>query len=64
MLEIPRRHRADAVVAGFDYRLIRPVFAGATVVARGDVADGPDRLALAAAAAGASDAATGTATLR
>lgn len=64
LLEIPRRHRADAVVAEFDYRLSRPVFAGATVVTRGDVGAPDDRLDLAAATADAPDAITGTATLR
>jgi 3-methylfumaryl-CoA hydratase len=64
LLEIPRRHRADAVVAEFDYRLSRPVFAGTTVVTRGDVGAPDDRLDLAAATAGAPDSITGTATLR
>jgi len=64
LLEIPRRHRADAVVGEFDYRLTRPVFAGATVVTRGEDAAQPGRLRLAAGAAGQPDSITGTATLR
>jgi 3-methylfumaryl-CoA hydratase len=64
LLEIPRRHHPDAVVAEFDYRLTRPVIAGASVVTRGDIGAHDDRLDLAAAAAGAPDSITGTATLR
>jgi 3-methylfumaryl-CoA hydratase len=64
LLEIPRRHYPDAVVTEFDYRLARPVFVGATVVARGDVGASHDRLVLAAAAAGAPDSITGTAVFR
>jgi 3-methylfumaryl-CoA hydratase len=62
LLEIPRRHRPEATVTGFDYRLSRPVFCGATVIARGS-ADGPDRLSLSAAATGAATAITASATL-
>jgi 3-methylfumaryl-CoA hydratase len=64
LLEIPRRHRPDAVVAEFEYRLTRPVFVGATVVTRGNVGVDNHRLDLAAAAAGALDSITGTAVLQ
>ncbi|HXV94351.1 MAG TPA: MaoC family dehydratase N-terminal domain-containing protein [Pseudonocardia sp.] len=41
LLELPRRFAPDAQVTGFEYRLRRPAFAGAPVVAAG----GPDGLA-------------------
>jgi 3-methylfumaryl-CoA hydratase len=50
------------MVTGFDYRLSRPVFSGATVITRGS-ADGPRGLSLSAAATGAPTAVTATATL-
>jgi 3-methylfumaryl-CoA hydratase len=62
LLEIPRRHRPEATVTAFDYRLARPVFSGATVVTRGS-AEGADRVRLSAAATGAPTAITGSATL-
>jgi 3-methylfumaryl-CoA hydratase len=62
LLEIPRRHRPEATVTAFDYRLARPVFCGATVVTRGSVVE-PDRLRLSAAATGAPTAISGSATL-
>ena len=41
-LEIPRRHRPEQRVTSFDYRLMRPAFAGADLWAGGSpVADGP-----------------------
>jgi 3-methylfumaryl-CoA hydratase len=57
LLEVPRRELPGAAVAGFDFRLSRPAFAGGTVVARGDP-DG-DRIALRAGAAGAGDSISG-----
>jgi|SRR5690349_20010 len=64
LLEIPRRYHRDAVVAEFGYRLTRPVFVGATVITRGDAGAHADHIELAAAAAGAADSITGSATLR
>jgi 3-methylfumaryl-CoA hydratase len=63
LLEIPRRHRPDAPVSQFDYRLTQPIFAGQTIITRGDVGAHDGRLDLAAAAAGAPDSIIGTATL-
>jgi 3-methylfumaryl-CoA hydratase len=45
LLEIPRRHRPGCGVARCDYRLARPVFAGATVRADHAVSLAPDHTA-------------------
>ena len=37
LLEIPRREMSDRAVRAFDYRLVRPVFAGQVVRTEGDV---------------------------
>jgi 3-methylfumaryl-CoA hydratase len=69
LLEIPRRHRAGRGVARCDYRLARPVFAGATVRADHaadpdpqDTADGGDALRVAGGVPGAPPSITATIT--
>jgi 3-methylfumaryl-CoA hydratase len=59
LLELPRRFAPDRVVASFAYRLHRPAFAGAPIVATG----GPDG-ELRAGVAGRAPAVTGTVRLR
>jgi 3-methylfumaryl-CoA hydratase len=59
LLEIPRRELPERSVGAFDYRLVRPAFAGGPLVAVGD-RDG-DTLALAAGTAGRAESITATA---
>ncbi|MCO1653607.1 FAS1-like dehydratase domain-containing protein [Pseudonocardia humida] len=58
-LELPRRELPGAALAEVDYRLVRPAFAGAPLVATGDV-DG-ERLTLVAGSAGVAESVTVTA---
>jgi 3-methylfumaryl-CoA hydratase len=57
-LELPRLHAPDAGVAEFAYRLVRPAFCPATVVAAGDPAE------ITVAAEGTAPSLTGTVRLR
>lgn len=61
-LELPRRHAPDTEVTGFEYRLSRPAFVPATVVAAG-TRDG-DRADVAVAAAGVEPSLTATVRFR
>jgi 3-methylfumaryl-CoA hydratase len=61
LLELPRRFAADRPVAGFEYRLQRPAFAGAPVVADG--VPGDDGAQLTAGVPGAPPSITGRARL-
>ncbi len=63
LLEIPRRHRPDRAVTAIDYRLTRPAFAGAALVADHDGLPGTTELAVTAGAAGLPASVTGTITL-
>jgi len=63
LLEIPRRHRLERAVTAFDYRLSRPAFAGAPLVADHEGGSGDDELVVAAGAAGLPASVTGTITL-
>ena len=63
LLEIPRRHRPDRSVDAFDYRLSRPAFAGARLVADHDGDPGGDELAVTAGVPGAASV-SGTISLR
>jgi 3-methylfumaryl-CoA hydratase len=59
LMEIPRRERPDATVTAVDFRLVRPAFAGAPVIATGDPAGAG--IALRAGPAGAGESITATA---
>jgi 3-methylfumaryl-CoA hydratase len=63
-LELPRVHAPGRTVTAFDYRLVRPAFAPAVIVAAGSVAsDGKDEVALTAGAAGVQPSLTAQARL-
>ncbi len=59
LLEIPRRELPDRAVVAFDFRLVRPVFAGDVVRAWGDLDPSGDVITLIAGPAGLGEAATG-----
>jgi 3-methylfumaryl-CoA hydratase len=61
LLEIPRRH-AEQPVAAFDYRLVGPVFSGATVLTHGS-RNGRGAVALSAMVSGGRTSIVGSATL-
>jgi 3-methylfumaryl-CoA hydratase len=60
-LELPRLHAPEATVTSFEYRLVRPAFVPARVIAAGQ-ADGGE-VSLAVAAAGVTPSLTATATI-
>jgi 3-methylfumaryl-CoA hydratase len=64
-LDLPRVHAPGRTVTAFEYRLVRPAFAPATIVATGTVTgEGKDEVTLTAGAAGVQPSLLAKATLR
>jgi 3-methylfumaryl-CoA hydratase len=64
-LDLIRLHAPDRIVTAFDYRLVRPAFVPAAIIAAGTVtSDGKDEVALAVGAAGVEPSLTAKATFR